>query len=934
MDAESFFVYIQFEEEFVNDALSGLFTTENGVQTFLNWLENDSGYSKEARQFEKVKRAFEKAYKETTATKNTAEGGDIRYSLMNDDSFEDNVRDVVNMTDDVALKKKEQGNFIRVMNNTPSVILDNVKDAGNYEVIIRFDALYLASRKDGVLEGHYHNLGEDIIKKLPEFIENPDAIVRMNNGRLNLFTTIKTPKGNNGIISMEMNTVKDINSKYNKYNLVVSVFSAKDNYTRNNLYKNGENVEYQKEDLSQVNPQLYEWLTIINDKSSVDSISNSTENVKQKQLEIIEKVNPAPNTYNTWIRKVEDIKTLAETLEDSDWADGDEFNPDLTRGMIEEAIESGEITVYSSYPIGQGVFVSPSYMEAASYSGDGNVYEKTVSIKDVAWIDPTQGMYAKIAENQKVQFSLSDNLEKTERTLYNKNSPLAIVDRAKTNNNSSLNWVYKSEIFSVNENRLFHEKISEINQGSQAFSKNSIGEYMIPVENKIIFTDGNYDSPYVREIVEVLTEYQTEFDDIRERIYNVEKGKSEKQDAARYVYLTYGKGRIITYTSGVSGVYGWEDGRRKGKTRRAVIRNHLNKQHRGRNDRTSKETQINETEPIKETSSEDGVFSLSSDSTTSKKYGNFYGEDVMLQKNNIAPTRESIAEKEQAAKDNKFPMLDEDGIAPIREDVEPGEQSDTMMEDIGPVAENSNNESNSIKEQLRSSQDKLNSMETVGKLNDSKVFDSRQDVVGWVLDKIKDAGYKIKRSNFGEIIFDRKRIQNVLRYLKTNDEKLAFALVPTVLEKGTQIGHHTEHKGRNYDTTTFAAPVEINGVQGNMAVVVRSAGENYYKVHRLVLPDGSQFSFNKKGDIAERVGGAESSSGLSPTDNISVNSISNIDEKVNAENKPTKRSELHINLVETQKVVCGDTFPLKLEALPTPYFFPFPYCATWIFVIQ
>ncbi len=136
---------------------------------------------------------------------------------------------------------------------------------------------------------------------------------------------------------------------------------------------------------------------IFNDSLTQEETTVNSD-VKQKQLEIIEKVNPAPNTYNTWIRKVEDIKTLAETLEDSDWADGDEFNPDLTREMIEEAIESGEITVYSSYPIGQGVFVSPSYMEAASYSGDGNVYEKTVSIDDVAWIDPTQGMYASTTE--------------------------------------------------------------------------------------------------------------------------------------------------------------------------------------------------------------------------------------------------------------------------------------------------------------------------------------------------------------------------------------------------------------------------------------------------------------------------------------------------------------------------------------------------------
>ena len=42
--------------------------------------------------------------------------------------------------------------------------------------------------------------------------------------------------------------------------------------------------------------------------------------------------------YHTGIRKVEDIKTLAETLQDSDWIDYDEFNPDYTRNMVNEAL--------------------------------------------------------------------------------------------------------------------------------------------------------------------------------------------------------------------------------------------------------------------------------------------------------------------------------------------------------------------------------------------------------------------------------------------------------------------------------------------------------------------------------------------------------------------------------------------------------------------
>lgn len=131
--------------------------------------------------------------------------------------------------------------------------------------------------------------------------------------------------------------------------------------------------------------------------------SFSMDEIKEKQLEIIKKVNPANDDYHTWIRNIDDIKTFEETLQDSDWQGYDEFNPDYTLEMAQEAIKNGKITVYSSYPIKQGVFVSPSYMEAESYSGNGKVYEKTVKLTDVAWIDPTQGQYAKIDDIRKTQ---------------------------------------------------------------------------------------------------------------------------------------------------------------------------------------------------------------------------------------------------------------------------------------------------------------------------------------------------------------------------------------------------------------------------------------------------------------------------------------------------------------------------------------------------
>lgn len=127
-----------------------------------------------------------------------------------------------------------------------------------------------------------------------------------------------------------------------------------------------------------------------------EELDNSSFSYKQKQLDIILNSNPVNDDYHTWIRTIDDIKTLQETIEDSDWSDYDEYNPDLTKQDIEKAIESGKITVYSSYPIKQGTFVSPSRMEAESYSGNGKVYSKEINIEDAAWIDPTQAQYAKV----------------------------------------------------------------------------------------------------------------------------------------------------------------------------------------------------------------------------------------------------------------------------------------------------------------------------------------------------------------------------------------------------------------------------------------------------------------------------------------------------------------------------------------------------------
>jgi predicted ABC-type ATPase len=115
---------------------------------------------------------------------------------------------------------------------------------------------------------------------------------------------------------------------------------------------------------------------------------------KQKQLEIINRTNPAPNEYNTWIRSVEDIKTAEEVFQIA-FEDGAMY-PDFQTEDMTEALESGYVTIYSSYPIKEGVFVTPSKINALEYAGGkgGKVFSKKVQLKDIAWIDESEGQFA------------------------------------------------------------------------------------------------------------------------------------------------------------------------------------------------------------------------------------------------------------------------------------------------------------------------------------------------------------------------------------------------------------------------------------------------------------------------------------------------------------------------------------------------------------
>ena len=124
--------------------------------------------------------------------------------------------------------------------------------------------------------------------------------------------------------------------------------------------------------------------------------SEATEE-KREQFEIIQKNNPMQDDYHVGIRSPKDIKTWQEAMKDDEsfsWGD-------FSKEDAEKALKSGEITIYSSYDIKQGTFVSTSKIQAEEYAGGkgSKIYERKVPLNEVAWINGDEGQYAKVSSS-------------------------------------------------------------------------------------------------------------------------------------------------------------------------------------------------------------------------------------------------------------------------------------------------------------------------------------------------------------------------------------------------------------------------------------------------------------------------------------------------------------------------------------------------------
>ena len=375
-----------------------------------------------------------------TKQKNTTSEGDVKMQareLQRKDPTklkEEELNSLLEFTKDKMLS---DDTYIPVRINTPQILIAFAKELGytleNHPLAMQVykarQALSNEENWDGDYKDKPHDLSPEELIVIIRAMNNPSHLIfQTENERFAEIVKFKKEGSKEKAYAIvdfsDVNKNPDLMNGYKggKYNILVTVYPSEDSadlkkYLSNKNHKVLTGEQMKKKSISQGSyggntPSLLNDLPFFEISISQTSKNSQEKNLdrdpafisdrKQRQFEIIQKTNPMWDSYHTGIRTVADIRTWDEVLKLDDEREGQFVWGDYSRADAERALTDGEITVYSSYPIKNGVFVSTSHIQAQEYAGGKNakVYSKTVPLTDVAWINGDEGQYAKVPESE------------------------------------------------------------------------------------------------------------------------------------------------------------------------------------------------------------------------------------------------------------------------------------------------------------------------------------------------------------------------------------------------------------------------------------------------------------------------------------------------------------------------------------------------------
>lgn len=161
----------------------------------------------------------------------------------------------------------------------------------------------------------------------------------------------------------------------------------------------------------------------------------------------------------------------------------------------------------------------------------------------------------------------------------------------------------------------------------------------------------------------------------------------------------------------------------------------------------------------------------------------------------------------------------------------------------------------SLVERIQQSVPQLQSMESVADVKGNELPSG-----GKLIDRLSQFaasfGNKVFRPGFGEVFFSRGKLKSSMIGHGMGGAKIeTFPAVPAIIQQGRQIDFQPNWKGRNYDTYTFAAPVNYKGKRTYIGVIVaKDKQSSRYYLHEVVDEHGNVIFQNTEAPTAVQDG--------------------------------------------------------------------------------
>ena len=194
-----------------------------------------------------------------------------------------------------------------------------------------------------------------------------------------------------------------------------------------------------------------------------------------------------------------------------------------------------------------------------------------------------------------------------------------------------------------------------------------------------------------------------------------------------------------------------------------------------------------------------------------------------------------------------------------------GDERTVFVEGDSPVAR-----SESIVDQMHSALPDIMNMESVAAIDPSNAtvytgVHKLDEKAG--LAEFRKQGGTAYRVGFGKVLLSRKGVVDTVFHGNGPAKQASFPAIKSVIENGLEIGSDPDHKGRGYDTFTFAAPIDFFGKKKLLGVVVKvyrsGRGDTSFYIHEICDSEGNYVRMDAPNEVQKEIsntGGLDSSS--------------------------------------------------------------------------